>query len=159
MNPLSPVVTLQDVFVRVGLALLVGAVLGINRELRGKPAGVKTHALVTLGASVLTVASISFATMAGELDGTVISRVAQGIITGIGFLGAGVILRQSDMTIHGLTTAATIWLAACLGIVCGAGLTVVALTALGAALVVLLVGDPLERLVNRIGGGKQNQQE
>ena len=86
------------------------------------------------------------------LSGDPISRVVQGIITGIGFLGGGVILRdESKRTVQGLTTAATIWLAACLGIACGAGQWGITLFSTVAVLLVLLVGEPVERQVRKLG--------
>ena len=148
MIPLSLSVSLLDVVLRIGAALLVGALVGLNRELRDKPAGLKTHTLVSLGAAVLTLVSISFEASASVQDGAAVARVVQGIITGIGFIGGGVILRnESRQTIQGLTTAATIWIAACLGIACGAGQWVIALATTIAVLVVLLLGEPLERKV------------
>ncbi|HSA54995.1 MAG TPA: MgtC/SapB family protein [Gemmatimonadaceae bacterium] len=150
MNPLSLSVSLLDVALRLGAALLVGALLGLNRELRDKPAGLKTHSLVSLGAAILTLVSISFAASSMMMDGSAIARVVQGVITGIGFLGGGVILRdESKRTVRGLTTAATIWIAACLGIACGAGQWGITVIATTAVLLVLLVGEPLEQHVIR----------
>ncbi|HWP02816.1 MAG TPA: MgtC/SapB family protein, partial [Gemmatimonadaceae bacterium] len=121
MEPVTAVHSLRELLIRLGLAVAIGAVLGINRDLRGKPAGLKTHALVALGSSMLTVVSLAVADGA-TADGNAVSRVIQGIITGIGFLGAGVILRgERGYSVHGLTTAASVWLSACLGIACGAG--------------------------------------
>lgn len=150
MEPIDATVTLLEVVQRLGGAMLMGAVLGVNRDLRDKPAGLKTHALVALGASLLTVVSISYAAMTGQLDGASIARVTQGIITGIGFLGAGVIMRgNGEQSVQGLTTAASVWLAACLGIACGAGQWNVALVAWAATLLVLIIGDPIERAIYR----------
>ena len=113
---------IADIILRLTVATLVGGLIGLNREMHHKPAGLRTHALVALGAAVAT------ALVAANWDGSApphfdaISRVVQGIITGIGFLGAGVILRaENGKSIHGLTTAASIWLAACLGSASGAG--------------------------------------
>lgn len=158
MNPLSLSVSLEEVVLRLGAALLVGALLGLNRELKDKPAGLKTHSLVSLGAAMLTLVGISFTASSIVLSGDPISRVVQGIITGIGFLGGGVILRDdSRHTVYGLTTAATIWLAACLGIACGAGQWGIALVATVAVLIVLLVGEPVERQVRRMGDLDEEQ--
>jgi putative Mg2+ transporter-C (MgtC) family protein len=146
MSPLTLSISLTDVMLRIGAAVLAGALLGLNRELRDKPAGLRTHALVSLGAAVLTLVSISFAASSMMLDGSAVARVVQGVITGIGFLGGGVILRsESKQTVHGLTTAATIWLAACLGIACGAGQWGITVTAVIAVLAVLVLGVPVER--------------
>lgn len=135
----------SDVIVRLLAATVAGMILGINRELMDKPAGVRTHAVVALGAAIITL----LATLPPS-DPTSASRALQGVITGIGFLGAGVILRDmSAGTIRGLTTAATIWLAACLGAACGLGYWSVAAVASGVALLILVLGIPFERQIRR----------
>ena len=140
----------QEIMLRLGSATLAGAVLGLNRELKGKPAGLRTNALVALGSALLILAGIGVASGGGELQANVTSRVMQGIITGIGFLGAGVILRDTSGTqVHGITTAATIWLTAALGVLCGAGMWKVALLGVGLTLVVLVLGKPLEKFIHR----------
>jgi putative Mg2+ transporter-C (MgtC) family protein len=140
----------RDIIVRLAVAMLIGAILGVNRDLRDKPAGLKTLGLVTVGSAVLTLVSLSFATMAGNVDPTTLARVTQGIITGIGFLGAGVILRREhEENIQGLTTAASIWLSAALGIVCGVGQWRLAATGLAVALILLVVGGPVEQAIHR----------
>ena len=100
MHPL----TLYQFEYRLALALVLGAVLGIERQLHHKPAGTKTHALVAVGAALFVLLAED---MPGDASAT--GRVAAQIITGIGFLGAGTILRRDNTTITGLTTAATIW--------------------------------------------------
>ena len=135
--------TYQDVFVRLGAAVATGAVIGLDRELRRKPAGLRTMALVGLGSAVFIMATIDPARGA-YTDGT--SRVIQGIVTGIGFLGAGAILRGSgEETVRGLTTAASIWLAAANGIACGLANwpLVVGSCSLG---LLVLVTSPVERV-------------
>jgi putative Mg2+ transporter-C (MgtC) family protein len=148
-----------EVFLRLGIAALVGAVLGLNRELHGKPAGLRTHALVSLGAALVTLIGIELVHPAGPIDSVL--RVIQGVMAGIGFLGGGVILRDdSNHSVHGLTTAASLWVASCLGIGCGAGQWMTALMALGLTLMVLTVGAPIERLAIRWLGrlfGKKNE--
>ena len=141
----------QEIALRLGCATLAGAVLGLNRELRGKPAGLRTNALVSLGSALLILAGIGIAAgLDRELQANVMSRVMQGIITGVGFLGAGVILRDTGGTqVHGLTTAATIWLTATLGVLCGAGMWPVALLGVGLTLAVLILGKPLEKFLHR----------
>lgn len=130
---------------RLGLALLAGAVLGINRDLRHKPAGVRTHALVSIGS-----ATVVLAALIGGGTPESLSRVIQGLITGIGFLGAGVIIHhEAERRIEGLTTAASIWVAAGLGAACGAGLVTLVASAVVAALIVLLAGGPFERALER----------
>jgi putative Mg2+ transporter-C (MgtC) family protein len=102
-----------DIALRLGTATLVGVVLGLNRDLHGKVTGVRTLGLVCLG-SALAVLSVH------AVNGTDASRVIQGIVTGVGFLGAGVIVRNNKgRHVHGLTTAACVWVAACIGAACG----------------------------------------
>jgi putative Mg2+ transporter-C (MgtC) family protein len=139
----------EDAFWRLAAATMIGAAVGINRELRGKPAGMRTHALVSLGSAVVVLSIIALATIttpAGEtVDANAVSRAMQGIIAGVGFLGGGVILKTSDRsTVRNLTTAASIWVVACLGIVCGAGQWSLAAAALALTLVVLMLGGPAE---------------
>jgi uncharacterized membrane protein YhiD involved in acid resistance len=108
-------VEIFEIFVRIGVALAVGAVIGLNRDLQGKPAGVRTHSLVCIGSAGIVLAEI----LSGGTDEG-ISRVMQGILAGVGFLGAGVILRrQGEQRVQGLSTAATIWMAAVLGAASG----------------------------------------
>ena len=103
-----------DVFFRLGAAVLVGAVIGFDREIRDKPAGLRTLTLVSLGSAVFTLTAID----SGAVDSA--SRVIQGIVTGIGFLGAGTIIRGiTEESVRGLTTAASVWLAAAIGVACG----------------------------------------
>jgi putative Mg2+ transporter-C (MgtC) family protein len=139
-----------EVFLRLGIAMLIGGTLGLNRELHAKPAGLRTHALVSLGAALITLVGIEMIDPATQMDSVL--RVVQGVMAGIGFLGGGVILRDdSQHRVHGLTTAASLWVAACLGIGCGAGQWMTALAALGLTLLVLIVGGPLERFaIHRI---------
>ena len=158
---------------RLGAATLIGCVLGINRDLRGKPAGLRTHALVALGSALVTVTAIQLAYAGGAVDGGAVLRAVQGIIAGVGFLGGGVILRggaDDAMTgrvagspplrtggggghhrkeVRGLTTAASVWVAACLGIACGAGQWPSAVIALVLTLFVLVAGGPIEGAVHR----------
>ena len=104
-----------DVF-GIVLAVVLGAAIGVEREFSGKAAGLRTNILICLGAAVFTIISKR---MAGENEA--LTRIAAGVVTGVGFLGAGAII-QDRGGVHGLTTAATIWFMACLGMACGAGL-------------------------------------
>ena len=152
MDPLK-LLGWTEIMLRLGSAVFIGALLGVNRELRGKPAGLRTNALVALGAALTTLASIgiSLGAEAGQAaDANAVSRAVQGIITGVGFIGAGVIIRDNSGTrIHGLTTAATIWLSAALGILCGAGVWSGALVGTGFTLLVLVLGRPFEKFLHR----------
>ena len=114
-------------FLRVLLAAGLGAFIGIERELRGYPAGVRTMALVALGSALFTEISLTLGTE---------DRIASGIVTGVGFLGAGVIFRE-QYTVKGITTAATIWSAAAIGMAVGRQLYLAA--GLGALLIFLLL--------------------
>jgi putative Mg2+ transporter-C (MgtC) family protein len=141
-----------EILSRLAVAVLMGCILGLNRELHGKPAGVRTHGLVALGAALLTVTGVELSWLSSSnktLDYAVVSRFIQGIITGIGFLGAGVILRDDlRHSVHGLTTAATIWLSACLGIACGLGCWTTGVMALGLTLLILIFGGPFESAIH-----------
>ena len=142
-----------DSVIRLTAATLMGAALGINREIRGKPAGMRTHALVALGTALATLIAIALATGPEGVDRSAVSRVIQGVLAGIGFLGAGAILKaESGERVQGLTTAASVWVVAGLGIACGAGLWALALTALVLTLIVLIGGEPLERMLHRLLG-------
>ena len=126
-------------FSRLGLAAVLGALLGYQREKVHSTAGLRTHILVCLGTAFFVLASIE----AGQTSADV-SRVIQGIVTGVGFLGAGTILKVGDrMEVHGLTTAASIWLTAGIGV--GAGLGHLWLPILGAAMGWFILG-PIARI-------------
>lgn len=135
-----------QIFLRLVVATLIGTALGLNREIHGKPAGMRTHALVALGASLITVISLELTTRDGQIDGGAVLRTIQGIMAGIGFLGGGVILRDdSHQSVHGLTTAASVWVVASLGIACGAGQWLTALMALALTLTVLIFLGRIEK--------------
>ena len=139
---------LIEVVRRLAIATVLGAIIGTNRELHDKPAGMRTHALVSLGAALLTVGGVFLDSTTNGTSGADVSRVIQGIITGVGFIGGGVILRnEQQMVVHGLTTAASVWVAACVGIICGMGRWVTAVVAIGMVLVVLVGGSMLEKFL------------
>jgi putative Mg2+ transporter-C (MgtC) family protein len=115
---------LLDVVVRLGAAAAAGMAIGLNRDLQNKPIGTRTLGLVALGAAIVTVSAIQFPGMAENPDAAsrVIQGVIQGVMAGISFIGAGVILRDARaQLVQGLTTAATVWVTAALGIACGLG--------------------------------------
>jgi putative Mg2+ transporter-C (MgtC) family protein len=143
-----PMVDAGQIAVRLLVATGIGIGIGLDRELRHKPAGLKTHALVALGAALVTVVTASL-TGLQHPDIAGLTRVIQGIIAGVGFLGGGAILKSNDEMVHGLTTAASIWVVASLGIACGAGEWAAALIALGIALLVLIAGNVVERRILR----------
>ncbi len=138
------------VALRLILALLIGAIVGWNREVTGKPAGLRTHMLVSFGSALYVMVPIQLAGNRPNPDA--VSRVIQGVATGIGFLGAGEILRQSDnqagrIRIRGLTSAAAIWVSAALGVCIGSGLWQIGLIGSLLALVTLSSVKKLERLL------------
>jgi putative Mg2+ transporter-C (MgtC) family protein len=131
---------LLQVIIRLIAATLLGAAVGIQREQAGKPAGLRTHTLVTLGTTVFVLACSG-----AEISAEGLSRVIQGIITGIGFIGAGSILKLSEQRdIRGLTTAAGIWMTAAIGVAVGLGRLGVALLSTGLTLIVLSVFGSVE---------------
>ena len=125
-----------EMILRLLLAAALGAGIGYQRERAGKAAGVRTHILVSTGAGLFTLVSIYGFGGAG-VD---ISRVAAGVVVGIGFIGAGVILRgQREEEVAGLTTAATIWITAAVGLAAGAGMYLISVIATAVAVGVLLL--------------------
>ena len=121
------------VLLRVSAAVLLGAVVGIERERARKPAGLRTHMLVSLGTAVVVIACQDSGM---SLDG--LSRVIQGIVTGIGFIGAGTILKLNEQReIQGLTTAAGLWMTAAIGV--AAGLGILGLALIGTLVTVLIL--------------------
>lgn len=125
---------------RIVLALLVGGLIGWEREITQKPAGLRTQMLVSLGAALFVMVSIQTGMADASVDS--VSRIMQGIITGIGFLGAGEIFSVSktdsgDIRIRGLTTAASIWVSTALGVAAGCGLWKLCLLGAIVAVVVL----------------------
>ena len=144
-----------EIVLRLGVATLAGGLIGLNRDLHGKPIGLKTLALVGLATAMVVV----LADPSG--DSTKISpeasRIIQGILTGIGFLGAGVIVRaEHHFRIRGLTSAACTWLTACVGIACGIGQWRIVVVALAITFGLLTVGHRLERWLHRMLGGRDD---
>jgi putative Mg2+ transporter-C (MgtC) family protein len=125
---------------RLALALTVGAVIGLERERRGRPAGLRTFILVALGSCLFMLVSIYVANLNGRGDP---ARIAAQVVTGIGFLGGGLLLRTGD-TVRGLTTAAGIWAVAALGLAAGAGMYTVTVVGTALVLIVLAVLRPVE---------------
>jgi putative Mg2+ transporter-C (MgtC) family protein len=136
---------------RLALAALLGGILGLNREIALKPAGMRTHALVAIGAALVTITGLALMVPPGN-DTSAPGRVIQGLVAGIGFIGSGVILRRRDnYTVEGLTTAATIWVIAAVGVAVGAGLWRASVMVVTISLILLVVGNPIDRFVHRFG--------
>ena len=130
---------------RLVLATSLGAAIGINREWQQKPAGLRTHALVALGGALFTLIGLFLSPNPAST-----APILQGITAGIGFIGAGVIMRRPELLdVQGLTTAAAIWVVAAIGVAVGAGLWRTSLIALALALFVLVAGEAIDRWLHR----------
>lgn len=129
----------QEMILRLMVALVLGALAGCDRERRGKPAGLKTFALVSLGAATFTLISVQLINDAVAAGGQGYNplRLVAGIVGGIGFLGAGTII-HSGGDVEGVTTAAGIWIVGAIGVACGAGYYVIAAMAFGGVIIVWL---------------------
>ncbi len=142
----------DEVLIRIGLCALLGGAIGLERELSEHHAGFRTHVLVALGAGLFTLVGVH-AMESYSGDGVPVdpTRIAAQVVTGIGFLGAGAILRQGD-TVKGLTTAASLWVTAAIGTAVGLGFLVGAAATTAAALIALVALRWIERQVLRRGG-------
>ena len=141
-----------DIFLRLLAATGVGMAVGLNRDLRGKPTGMRTLGLVSLGATTVALATVNVPLMAGHPDAMsrVIQGIVQGVLTGIGFVGAGAVLRNIEsQEVTGLTTAASVWATASLGIACGLASWPVVWMGAALTLVLLFLGSPFEKLFMR----------
>ena len=139
----------NEIWLRLALAFILGGAIGMEREIHGRPAGLRTHILVCVSAAIIMIASKSHLELPYPLPQDIRltvdpGRIVAGIMTGIGFLGAGAIIRIGDL-IRGLTTAACIWFVAALGIVIGEGYYVLALVTTGGILLLLICLQWLER--------------
>ncbi|SAL00755.1 MgtC family membrane protein [Caballeronia pedi] len=143
-----PYPLLADAVLRMLTAILIGCIIGIDRDLHGKPTGMKTLGLVSLGACIATMCAQGFSmTLSANAD---VSRAVQGIVTGVGFLGAGVILQNPrENRVRGLTTAASIWVTAAVGIVCGLGVWSVAFIAMLLMIALMVIGRVVEKRLLR----------
>src|SRR3954447_2087231 len=155
MNPWEWPVFWDDLC-RLGAAMVLGGAIGLERELHGHWAGFRTHMMVAIGAAIFVIGGT--AAHGQNIDGP--SRVIQGVASGIGFLGAGTILKLSDkMQIKGLTTASSIWLAAALGIACGLAEYALATASAVISLFVLGVLGPVEKALERRHKLRKNQDQ
>lgn len=142
--------TLTTTVIRVLCAAVLGGIIGWEREAKGRAAGLKTHMLVAIGAALFVLAP-----MLADIEGGDVTRVMQGIVQGVGFLGAGAILRSERGTrVEGLTTAASIWMTAAIGMAAGMGQEMLALVTTLMALVVVAVLPKLEPVRKVETGGE-----
>jgi putative Mg2+ transporter-C (MgtC) family protein len=142
---------LVSLTIRLLIAMGCGAIIGVQREHRGKPAGLRTHMLVSLGAALLIIAPVEFGMNA---DG--VSRVIQGLVTGIGFLGAGAIIKlREQREVEGLTTAAGIWVTAAIGLAVGLGRLGLALVSTIFTWITLSLVGKMEQRINRKKDGNE----
>lgn len=146
---------LVHVIIRMLAATLLGGIVGIQREKAGKPAGLRTHILVCLGTAVFVLACSGVG-----MDSDGLSRVIQGIVTGIGFIGAGSILKlDEERDIQGLTTAAGVWMTAAIGVAVGLGSLGVALLSTFFTLIILALAGPFEARREKVRAEKLAEAE
>ncbi len=138
-----------DLVLRIGLAVVVGFLLGLEREVSHHPAGIKTHVLVCLGSAITSIIATEMAFQAKNIPTNLdLSRIAAGVVSGMGFIGAGAIMKSRDGTmVTGITTAATLWVASCLGLAVGMGYYRVSLIAFATIYLATLFLKILERKV------------
>lgn len=127
-----------DIVLRLLLSVGIGVAIGFQREYTGHPAGIKTNAMVCIGAAIIALIQVQ---MSIDFPGTDISRIIAQVVSGIGFIGAGCIMRtgKSDEIIKGLTTASTLWVVAALGIAAGLGYYILCISAFFIVLAVLII--------------------
>jgi putative Mg2+ transporter-C (MgtC) family protein len=128
-------------WLRVGFAVLCGGAIGLERTLRGKPAGLRTNMLICLGAALFVIVQEMISRESGVMDP---GRIAAQVVTGIGFLGAGAIIHQGKI-VHGLTTAATVWVVAAIGVIIGIGYPWTALAITACTVLILVPLGMVER--------------
>ena len=130
----------QGILLRLGIALMVGAIIGLERETQSKPAGLRTNMLVCFGSALVIVIPIEIGAAQQNLD--ILGRAISGVVSGVGFIGGGTILRESR--VKGLTSAAAIWVSAALGIAAGCGLWILSLIGACVTWVILRIFDKWE---------------
>lgn len=154
----------QQQLLRLAAATLMGGILGIDRDLHRKPAGLRVLSMVAMGAAAVTLMSMAYThrdnarVEAVSVQHDAVLRTVQGILSGIGFLGAGVILRgQNRDEVHGMNTAASIWVVAMIGIGCGMGLWRLTVATFFVAWCILVIGRRLEAAIVRLSGQQTDQ--
>ena len=145
-------ITSVDIFVRLALAFLFGGIIGFEREKKGRAAGLRTHILVCTGACLIMLVSLYMYDLFKDEVALDPARIAAGVVTGIGFLGAGAIIR-SDQEVRGLTTAASVWISAAIGLAVGCGFFFGAIMTTVIVFITLYLLKPFEKKI--YGHGKQ----
>lgn len=146
----TDVVELTRVSVRLVMAALLGAILGFEREQQGKAAGLRTHMLVSIGSAIFVLIPLQIGVQPAEL-----TRVIQGMVTGVGFIGAGMILKsEEESRVRGLTTAAGLWMTSAIGMTAGLGQETSAILCTVVALIVFAVMPRVVKLIDRDDGVK-----
>ena len=141
-SDLGDAAELTQLVVRLLLAAVLGGLLGLERERQSKPAGIRTHMLVAASSALVVVVSVQ-----SGLDREALSRVLQGLLAGVGFVCAGAILKlEREEQVHGLTTAAGVWMTAAIGIAAGLGREMTAVLSTALVLGILALEGPLQRL-------------
>jgi putative Mg2+ transporter-C (MgtC) family protein len=146
---MTEMITQSELIKRLMLAAAIGGLIGAERELRRKPAGFRTNILIGLGCAVFTIISMSISSSSPD-------RIASNIVTGVGFLGAGAIMREQSGSVHGITTAATAWVNAALGTAAGAGQYTLAMIGGTITIAVLAILGPIEAVIERKFGAKRD---
>ncbi|ESQ87219.1 hypothetical protein ABAC460_20835 [Asticcacaulis sp. AC460] len=149
-----------DITLRLVAATVVGMIIGSNRDLRGRPAGIRTMGLVCLGSAMVAVTAQHIPALMQHPDALsrVVQGVIQGVMAGIGFLGAGVLVKGTRHTVYGMTTAAAIWVAAALGIAAGLASWTVFGVGAGLTLLLLVVIHPVEVWLEKQAQKRQGRQ-
>lgn len=138
----------HEIVLRLGAAMVLGGAIGVNRDLHHKPAGLRVLAIVSVASALVTLLMLRVTSHQEHPTYDGLSRVIQGILQGIGFLGAGVIMRAKGRNeIHGMTTAASVWLTAVMGIGCGLGMWQMSLAAFVVSVLILTLGRRVEKLI------------
>lgn len=150
-----------DVFLRLSVAVIVGGLVGFDREMRSKPAGLRTHILIALAAALFTVITFELHAEVANQKGIAASdpiRIIEAVTAGVAFLAAGAIIRSRG-NVRGLTTGANMWLAGALGVACGSGYYAIAGIATGFAIIVLVVLGRLERKLQKRRGERESESD
>ena len=132
-----------ELLIRLGLATAIGGAIGLNRDMHGKPAGLRMLGLVAMGSALATISVLGLGQNA-SLPADAVSRVIQGVLAGVGFLGAGVIMRDEVGNVHRLNTAASVWVTAAIGVVCGLGEYLAASIAAALVFALLTIGAEID---------------